>query len=112
MGAETVADVSNLRIRLEVNGEVRQDSNTSYMIFPLDELISHISHIMTLHPGDIIAVTPGRAQRLIDQGIGKKVGVKEREEEAPLEDAEEMSDEEIDIDEVDDETDDEVGTAD
>jgi 2-keto-4-pentenoate hydratase/2-oxohepta-3-ene-1,7-dioic acid hydratase in catechol pathway len=47
-------DVSSLRLQARVNGEVRQDGNTSHMIFPCDFLIEFISSIMTLLPGDII----------------------------------------------------------
>ncbi|OKP82394.1 5-carboxymethyl-2-hydroxymuconate isomerase [Paenibacillus sp. P3E] len=43
-----------LRIRSSVNGEVRQDSNTSDMIFNCQQIISYISGCMTLTPGDII----------------------------------------------------------
>ncbi|HZG70064.1 MAG TPA: fumarylacetoacetate hydrolase family protein [Chondromyces sp.] len=45
----------NLAIETKVNGEIRQQSNTSYFIFPLDEMISTLSKGMTLEPGDIIA---------------------------------------------------------
>mgnify|MGYP001501980950 CR=1 FL=1 len=52
--ADEVGNPNALRIRSYVNGEVRQDSNTADMIFPCDELVSYISHYMTLEPGDII----------------------------------------------------------
>lgn len=42
-------------IWLKVNGESRQQGNTGDMIFPVEDLISHISTIMTLEPMDIIA---------------------------------------------------------
>lgn len=45
----------NLRIQALLNGEVVQDSNTSDMIFSVNELVSFVSRIMTLYPGDIIA---------------------------------------------------------
>ncbi|AIF68520.1 acylpyruvase [Palaeococcus pacificus DY20341] len=48
-------DVSDLEIGLKVNGEVRQLSRTSKMIFKIDEIISYVSSIMTLEKGDIIA---------------------------------------------------------
>lgn len=68
---------------------------------------------MLCHPGDVISVNPGRAQRLVAQGIGEKIGVSEREEEATETEAEELSDDEIELDEIDEEEDDdEVGTAD
>ncbi|GGA28941.1 fumarylacetoacetate hydrolase family protein [Paenibacillus physcomitrellae] len=52
--ADEVGNPNDLSIRCIVNGEVRQDSNTSDMIFHCDEIISYISQHMTLTPGDII----------------------------------------------------------
>lgn len=43
-----------LKLECEVNGELRQSSNTSDMIFNCEYLISYISKYMTLQPGDII----------------------------------------------------------
>lgn len=54
VSAEELGDPNNLRIRSIVNGEVRQDSNTSDMIFFCDEIVSYISEHITLYPGDII----------------------------------------------------------
>ena len=51
---EFVADPMALDIELRVNGEVRQRSNTSRMIFSIRRQIAHWSK-MTLHPGDLIA---------------------------------------------------------
>ena len=48
-------DVNDLEIGLKVNGEVRQLSRTSKMIFKIDEIIEYVSSIMTLEKGDIIA---------------------------------------------------------
>lgn len=48
-------DVSDLRIKTRVNGELRQDSSTSNLIFNVPSLIEFISGIMTLEQGDIIA---------------------------------------------------------
>jgi 2-keto-4-pentenoate hydratase/2-oxohepta-3-ene-1,7-dioic acid hydratase in catechol pathway len=53
--ADEIDDVRNLGISLTVNGRTRQDSNTASMIFDVYELVSFLSHIMTLTPGDIIA---------------------------------------------------------
>ncbi len=44
-----------LKLRLSVNGEVRQDSSTKYLVFKIDALISRISTLMTLEPGDVIS---------------------------------------------------------
>ncbi len=52
--ADEVPDPNGLSIRCEVNGEVRQRSNTSDMIFSCAEIVSYISQHMTLSPGDII----------------------------------------------------------
>ncbi|MFD0620677.1 fumarylacetoacetate hydrolase family protein [Paenibacillus sp. GCM10027629] len=54
VSADEVGDPNQLFIRAIVNGEVRQNSNTSDMIFPCDEIVSYISKHMTLVPGDII----------------------------------------------------------
>jgi 2-keto-4-pentenoate hydratase/2-oxohepta-3-ene-1,7-dioic acid hydratase in catechol pathway len=51
---DEVGNPNQLRIRSLVNEEVRQDSNSSDMIFGCEELISYISEHMTLYPGDII----------------------------------------------------------
>jgi 2-keto-4-pentenoate hydratase/2-oxohepta-3-ene-1,7-dioic acid hydratase in catechol pathway len=47
-------DGDNLKIECRVNGEVRQSSNTSDMVFNCKQLVSYISRYMTLKPGDII----------------------------------------------------------
>lgn len=53
--SEPGLDVSDLRIKTRVNGELRQDSSTSNLIFNVPSLIEFISGIMTLEQGDIIA---------------------------------------------------------
>lgn len=52
--ADEVGDPNQLKISCTVNGETRQNSNTSDMIFHCDEIVSYISQHMTLAPGDII----------------------------------------------------------
>jgi 2-keto-4-pentenoate hydratase/2-oxohepta-3-ene-1,7-dioic acid hydratase in catechol pathway len=52
--AADVPDPHALRIRAIVSGEVLQDSNTSNLIFGIDEIISHASLTSTLEPGDLI----------------------------------------------------------
>lgn len=51
----TGIDPSDLRIRTILNGKVVQEGRTSDMIFNVRELVSFVSKIMTLYPGDIIA---------------------------------------------------------
>lgn len=52
--AEAFPDPQNIALRLSVNGETKQDSNTSQMIFSIAEQIARASEIMTLDPGDVI----------------------------------------------------------
>jgi len=51
---ETEIDPSNLQIRALLNGELKQSSTTSNLIFPVPELVAYLSSVMTLEPGDII----------------------------------------------------------
>jgi 2-keto-4-pentenoate hydratase/2-oxohepta-3-ene-1,7-dioic acid hydratase in catechol pathway len=51
----TELDPSDLAIQTRLNGAVRQDSRTSKLIFNCDYLISYISSVMTLLPGDVIS---------------------------------------------------------
>ena len=53
-------DGSSLMITSRVNGETKQMSNTSNLIFSIPYLVSYLSHVMTLLPGDVISTgTPG-----------------------------------------------------
>ncbi len=57
VGPTVVKDVNpnNLKIQSFLNGELKQDSSTSNFIFKVEELVSFISRVMTLLPGDIIS---------------------------------------------------------
>jgi len=77
---EELSHPDSIAIRLWVNGETRQDSNTSFMIFGIGEIIEYISSYMTLEAGDIIAtgtpegVGPIRNMDVVTaeiEGIGK-----------------------------------------
>ncbi len=77
---EELSHPENRSIRLRVNDETRQDSNTSFMIFGIGEIIEYISSYMTLEAGDIIAagtpegVGPIRKGDVVTaeiEGIGK-----------------------------------------
>ena len=52
--ADDVPDPQALKLRTWLNGELRQNSNTSDMIFPVAEIISYISRHFALEPGDVI----------------------------------------------------------
>ena len=51
---DEIPDPHNLNLKTEVNGEVRQQSNTKHLIFNCFELIEHLSTAFTLEPGDLI----------------------------------------------------------
>lgn len=64
--ADEVPNPHALRLWTEVDGVMRQDSNTSQMVFSVDFIVSYLSQFMTLDAGDIIATgTPA--------GVGKGV---------------------------------------
>jgi 2-keto-4-pentenoate hydratase/2-oxohepta-3-ene-1,7-dioic acid hydratase in catechol pathway len=52
--ADEVADPHNLDIRLRLNGNPMQDSNTQQMIFRVGETLAYLSKVFTLEPGDLI----------------------------------------------------------
>lgn len=51
---ETDLDPASLRLTTRVNGETRQDGNTSQMIFSCGVIIAFITSVMTLVPGDVV----------------------------------------------------------
>lgn len=76
---ETDLDPNNLELTLSVNGAVRQKTGTSDMIFNVEEMVSYISHVMTLMPGDLVltgtpsgvgAMQVGDTVELTIEGIG------------------------------------------
>ena len=63
-------DYQNVKIQTFVNGEIKQDSNTSFMVHRIDFLISFISKIMTLNRGDIILTgTPGGVGQILENDL-------------------------------------------
>jgi 2-keto-4-pentenoate hydratase/2-oxohepta-3-ene-1,7-dioic acid hydratase in catechol pathway len=76
---ETDLDVSNVRVQSRLNGENRQNETTASLIFSIPFLISYVSKVMTLNPGDVImtgtpaGVGPMKAGDTIEidvEGIG------------------------------------------
>ncbi len=49
-----IQNPNNLAISLAVNGKIRQESNTRFMVHTVEQIISYLSSIMTLYPGDLI----------------------------------------------------------
>ncbi|WP_181348082.1 fumarylacetoacetate hydrolase family protein [Thalassobacillus sp. CUG 92003] len=57
---DEVPDPHNLNVELKVNGETKQKSNTSSLVFNVNRLVDFVSHLITLEPGDILLTgTPG-----------------------------------------------------
>jgi len=69
----TGLDPCDLKIETFLNGDLKQSSNTKNLIFNCDELVSFISQVMTLMPGDIIAT--GTSSGIGPMKIGDRVGV-------------------------------------
>lgn len=53
--ADEIRDPCDLHITTRVNGEIRQDSSTANLVLKINEIISKLSKVMTLEPGDIIS---------------------------------------------------------
>ena len=75
-----IPDPDNLMVEAYLNGERRQHSSTANMVFPVATLVSFISRIMTLLPGDVIAtgtpagigpMAPGDVVEIRVEGIGR-----------------------------------------
>ena len=67
VSADEVANPQNLRLWLEVDGKRHQNGHTGTMIFTVAHIVSYLSQVMTLEPGDVIATgTPPGV------GMGKK----------------------------------------
>lgn len=67
MTADEFEGYDNLPIQTRVNGQLRQDDNTSNLMFPFDYIISYLSSFMTLKPGDMISTgTPNGAGARFD----------------------------------------------
>ncbi|SFJ52570.1 2-keto-4-pentenoate hydratase/2-oxohepta-3-ene-1,7-dioic acid hydratase (catechol pathway) [Halobacillus dabanensis] len=77
---ETEMDPNHADIKLTLNGEVRQQSNTSDLIHNIEKLLVKVTEVMTLKPGDVIltgtpagvgALSPGDQVEIEIEGIGK-----------------------------------------
>ncbi|GEA81980.1 fumarylacetoacetate hydrolase family protein [Cellulomonas sp. CW35] len=63
-------DVDDLAVRSRVNGEPRQDGRTSQMVFDVAYLVSYVSEVFTLLPGDVILTgTPAGVGPVVDRDV-------------------------------------------
>lgn len=69
--SDDVGDISSLKLTTHVNGELTQEGTTADMIFGVPFLVSYLSRIMTLNPGDMIAT--GTPKGLKDMQPGDTV---------------------------------------
>jgi 2-keto-4-pentenoate hydratase/2-oxohepta-3-ene-1,7-dioic acid hydratase in catechol pathway len=68
-------DPSDLRVQGWVDGELRQDGRTSDLIFGVATLVSFVSHVMTLLPGDVISTGTPSGVGPLEAGQVVTVGV-------------------------------------
>jgi 2-keto-4-pentenoate hydratase/2-oxohepta-3-ene-1,7-dioic acid hydratase in catechol pathway len=67
---DEVGDVSKLQLRTTVNGTLRQDTDIDDLIWNVPQLVSYVSSVMTLHPGDIITTgTPAGVGQIGDGDV-------------------------------------------
>jgi 2-keto-4-pentenoate hydratase/2-oxohepta-3-ene-1,7-dioic acid hydratase in catechol pathway len=78
--ADEIADPNALDLSIAVNGEIRQQSNTKYLVYDVQRLIEFGSAMYTLHPGDVVMtgtpagvspVKPGDTLHAYVQGVGE-----------------------------------------
>ncbi len=55
MTADCIPDPHDVDVRIEINGEILQNSNTRELIFKIPDLIAFLSSVFTLEPGDIVS---------------------------------------------------------
>ena len=89
-----IANPHDVELFLEVNGETRQQGSTNLMIYQIPRIMSDISKVMALHPGDIVLTgTPAGVGPVVPGDVmraGVRVGGKELEEgkiEVPVEES-------------------------
>lgn len=73
---DEMPDPQQLALSLDVNGERRQTGSTATMIFTVAQIITHLSQLMTLHPGDVISTgtPPGVGMGMKPQPVYLKRG--------------------------------------
>mgnify|MGYP001474327019 CR=1 FL=1 len=79
---DEISDPQNLDMWLDVNGKRMQTGNTKTMIFTVSQVISHLSALFTLHPGDVISTgtPPGvgmgmKPQQFLKAGDSMKLSI-------------------------------------
>ncbi len=70
---ETDLDVTDLRVRTFLNGDLKQDGTTKDLIFDVPTLVAHVSSVMTLLPGDVILT--GTPEGVGPMEVGDEVDV-------------------------------------
>lgn len=68
VSADKIIDSANIDVSLTVNNTIRQKGNSKNMLFPIPRLISYLSTIFTLHPGDIIFTGTPEGVNLLNEG--------------------------------------------
>ena len=73
------ADIQNIFFSLDVNGETRQEGNTSLMLYRIDYLISFVSHYFTLKKGDLIFTGTPKGVAAVKIGDKLSLTIEEKE---------------------------------
>jgi 2-keto-4-pentenoate hydratase/2-oxohepta-3-ene-1,7-dioic acid hydratase in catechol pathway len=88
--SDEIPDPQKLDLWLDVDGQRMQSGNTATMVFSVAEIVSYVSHFITLHPGDVIStgtppgvgmghkpepvyLRPGQVMRLGIAGLGEQI---------------------------------------
>lgn len=68
--SDEIPDLRDLVVEARVNGETTLRGTTQDMVFPIARLVSYLSQVVTLNPGDLIATgTPQKLQHVLDRGL-------------------------------------------
>lgn len=84
---KTDINPNNLNVKLLLNGEVKQESNTNDLVFSVEELLEFVTEVITLNPGDIImtgtpsgvdSIKPGDTIEIFIEEIGELINYVEK----------------------------------
>ena len=65
---DEIDDPQNLKIKTLVNGEIRQNSSSNNMVIPIRKIISSLSNLITIEPGDIISTGTPAGAAYVNEG--------------------------------------------
>lgn len=75
IGKEAVANPDALRVRVYVNGELKQESTTADLVRSVAQLMADVTDFMTLHPGDVLLAGVAEAPPLVKPGDRVRIDI-------------------------------------